>query len=140
SSCGALPAACAPTIVHPRTGTASRGGIVATLGRASVHERPHTAMSVFEHVTPAPADPILGLTEAFVKDDRPGKVNLGVGVYLDEDGRIPLLDCVRRAERSITEAAGPHGYLPIDGFAQYVSATRELVFGADSDAVADGRV
>ena len=97
-------------------------------------------MSVFEHVIPAPADPILGLTEAFVKDDRPGKVNLGVGVYLDEDGRIPLLDCVRRAERSITEAAGPHGYLPIDGFAQYVSATRELVFGADSDAVADGRV
>ncbi len=97
-------------------------------------------MSVFEHVTPAPADPILGLTDAFVKDDRPGKVNLGVGVYLDEDGRIPLLDCVRRAERSITEAGGPHGYLPIDGFAQYVSATRELVFGSDSPAVSEGRV
>src|SRR5260370_39161488 len=62
----------------------------------------------------APRDPILGVTEAFNNDPNPRKVNLGVGVYTDDAGKVPLLECVRRAERTITERATPHVYLPID--------------------------
>ncbi|MDO4715947.1 MAG: amino acid aminotransferase [Propionibacteriaceae bacterium] len=95
-------------------------------------------MSLFADVPLAPADPILGLTEAFNADPRPGKVNLGVGVYLDEDGKLPLLECVRAAEASLGEK--PWAYLPIDGLASYNSAVRDLIFGADSAVVAEGRV
>jgi aromatic-amino-acid transaminase len=88
----------------------------------------------------APRDPILGLTEAFNADRNPKKVNLGVGVYYDDDGKVPLLECVRRAERLLVEQAAPRNYLPIDGLPAYDRAVRDLVFGANSAAVREGRV
>ncbi|HET7723937.1 MAG TPA: amino acid aminotransferase [Propionibacteriaceae bacterium] len=96
-------------------------------------------MSLFSSVEQAPADPILGLTEAFVADTRPTKVNLGVGVYLDEGGKVPLLECVKVAEAALATAASPRSYLPIDGMPAYVAAVKDLVFG-DAQAVAEGRV
>lgn len=86
-------------------------------------------MSLLSSVERAPRDPILGLTEAFNADPSPDKVNLGVGVYKDEAGKIPLLECVQRADRQLTEAAKPYGYLPIDGLKSYDDAVAELVFG-----------
>jgi len=97
-------------------------------------------MSVFEHVRLAPADPILGLAEAFKADERTSKVNLGIGVYLDENGHLPLMNCVHAAENRLAAAAKPHAYLGIDGLPDYVHLVRELVFGADSPAVAQGRI
>lgn len=97
-------------------------------------------MSLFSSVAQAPADPILGLTEKFNADSRPNKVNLGVGVYLDEAGRVPLLRCVEQAERRLAERPKPRGYLPIDGLASYDTDVRELVFGAGSPALAEDRV
>lgn len=88
----------------------------------------------------APRDPILGLTEAFNTDANPGKVNLGVGVYYDDDGKVPLLECVRRAEKMLIEQASPRGYLPIDGLPAYDRAVRELVFGAESPALRENRI
>jgi aromatic-amino-acid transaminase len=95
---------------------------------------------LFAAVEMAPRDPILGVTEAFNADPRPNKVNLGVGVYCDENGKVPLLECVRRAERLITEKAAPHAYLPIDGIAAYDRAVQRLLFGAESAVAASGRV
>jgi aromatic-amino-acid transaminase len=89
-------------------------------------------MSLFSSVEMAPRDPILGLTEQFIADPNPNKVNLGVGVYYDENGKLPLLKCVAAAEQQMTEAAKPRGYLPIDGIAAYDQAVQGLVFGADS--------
>ena len=97
-------------------------------------------MSIFQTVETAPRDPILGLTEQFNADTNPGKINLGVGVYNDESGKLPLLQCVAQAERQMTDAAKAHGYLPIDGIAAYDKAVQGLVFGADHDAVTSGRV
>jgi aromatic-amino-acid transaminase len=88
----------------------------------------------------APRDPILGVTEAFNADPNPRKVNLGVGVYTDDAGKVPLLECVRRAERALNEKAAPHPYLPIDGIAAYDRAVQTLLFGADSDLVQASRV
>ncbi|MBI4900274.1 MAG: aspartate/tyrosine/aromatic aminotransferase [Actinobacteria bacterium] len=96
-------------------------------------------MSLFSSVEQAPADPILGLTEAFVADTRPTKVNLGVGVYLDAAGKVPLLECVKVAEASLAQAGRPRSYLPIDGMPAYVAALKELVFDG-SDVVSEGRV
>lgn len=97
-------------------------------------------MSILANVPTAPRDPILGLTEAFVADTRTDKVNLGVGVYLGEDGKVPLLDCVRAAEAGLAAAPAPRSYLPIDGLPAYNKAVRELVFGVDSEPVTSGRV
>jgi aromatic-amino-acid transaminase len=97
-------------------------------------------MSIFQAVETAPRDPILGLTEQFNADTNPAKVNLGVGVYNDDSGKLPLLQCVAQAERQMLEAAKAHGYLPIDGIAAYDKAVQGLVFGADSEAVTSGRV
>jgi aromatic-amino-acid transaminase len=83
----------------------------------------------------APSDPILGVTEAFVADKNPKKVNLGVGVYTDDAGKIPLLECVRKAEEQRMKNSPHRGYLPIDGLAAYDSAVRELVFGSKKDNV-----
>jgi aromatic-amino-acid transaminase len=88
----------------------------------------------------APRDPILGITEAFNADADPKKVNLGVGVYYDETGKIPLLECVRQAERRLVETAAPRGYLPIDGMPAYDQAVRQLVFGPEHPALAEKRV
>jgi aromatic-amino-acid transaminase len=87
-----------------------------------------------------PGDPILGLSEAYVADARPGKVNLGVGIYYDEQGRIPLLRAVREVEQALALEAKPRGYLPIDGMPAYNQATQKLVFGAESPLLAAGRV
>ena len=76
----------------------------------------------------APADPILGVTEAYVADQNPKKVNLGVGVYYDDNGKVPLLECVKRAEEARVKASLPKGYLPIDGIAAYDKLVQELVF------------
>lgn len=97
-------------------------------------------MSFFANVEQVPGDPILGLTEAYNTDSRPNKVNLGVGIYYDENGRIPLLRAVHKIEQQLAQEAKPRGYLPIDGLAAYGKATQELLFGADSALVASGRV
>ena len=96
--------------------------------------------SLFAAVEMAPRDPILGLNEQFNADPNPAKVNLGVGVYYDENGKLPLLKCVAAAEKQIQEASKPRGYLPIDGIAAYDKAVQGLVFGAESAAVLEGRV
>lgn len=98
------------------------------------------ARSPFSAVPLAPRDPILGVTEAFNADSRPTKVNLGVGVYYDENGKLPLLDCVRQAEDQINAAHAPRGYLPIDGLATYDQAVQRLLLGNDTRAIADRRV
>lgn len=100
---------------------------------------PLSSSALFSHVELAPKDPILGVNEAFQADPNPNKVNLGVGVYTDENGKIPLLECVRRAEQAMAEKPAPRGYLPIDGIVAYDRATQALVFGADSPLVKDGR-
>jgi aromatic-amino-acid transaminase len=97
-------------------------------------------MSLFTAVEMAPRDPILGLTEQYVADTNPKKVNLGVGVYYDDNGKLPLLDCVQKAEEKMMAAHAARGYLPIDGIAAYDAAIKTLVFGADSEPVKSGRV
>lgn len=97
-------------------------------------------MSLFSTVAMAPRDPILGLTEQFNADTRTHKVNLGVGVYFDAEGKLPVLACVREAERQMAQAPKPKGYLPIDGIAAYDTAVKDLVFGAQSAPVTEGRV
>jgi aromatic-amino-acid transaminase len=96
--------------------------------------------SPFSEVTLAPADPILGLTEAFVADKNPNKVNLGVGVYQDGKGKVPVLSVVREAERRWYEKEDSKAYLPIDGLATYRQEVQNLLFGRDSDLVKSGRV
>jgi len=87
----------------------------------------------------APRDPILGISEAHAADTNPRKVNLGVGMYYDDNGKLPLLECVRRAENEMTAKGAPRGYLPIDGIAVYDKAVQKLLFGADSEIVQSGR-
>ena len=96
--------------------------------------------SLFASVEMAPRDPILGLNEQFQADANPAKVNLGVGVYTDENGKLPLLACVKEAENLLSESPKPRGYLPIDGIPAYDQAVQALVFGADSALLRDGRV
>ncbi len=97
-------------------------------------------MSLFTAVEMAPRDPILGLNEQFAADTNPNKVNLGVGVYYDDNGKLPLLECVKKAEADMMKAPSARGYLPIDGIAAYDAAVKSLVFGADSEPVQSGRV
>lgn len=96
--------------------------------------------SIFAAVEMAPRDPILGLTESFNADGRSTKVNLGVGVYLDGSGKVPLLAAVKLAEKARLEAMPPRGYQPIDGLAAYNQNVQKLLFGADSALLAEGRV
>jgi len=96
-------------------------------------------VSFFANVELVPGDPILGLTEAYNADTRSTKVNLGVGIYYDEDGRIPVLQAVQQVERELAQQSKPRGYLPIDGLPDYTRATRALLFGADSPLVESGR-
>ena len=97
-------------------------------------------MSLLTGVIAAPPDPILGLTESYNADPRSTKVNLGVGVYQDATGKLPLLDCVRRVEADMGQHPQPRGYLPIDGLAPYKKAVAGLVLGETSQPYADGRV
>ena len=97
-------------------------------------------MSLLRTVEPAPRDPILGLNEAYAADTRPTKVNLGVGVYFDADGKLPLMRAVREAENARLAEPVAHGYLPIDGLPAYDQAVQHLLFGAESAAVSERRV
>jgi len=97
------------------------------------------AASLLATVELAPKDPILGVSEAFNADTNPKKVNLGVGVYCDDSGKVPLLECVKRAERELTDAAAPRSYLPIDGIPAYDREVRALLFGAESDVIRSSR-
>ncbi len=95
--------------------------------------------SLLTAVELAPRDPILGVNEAFQADANPKKVNLGVGVYCDDTGKLPLLESVRRAEHEITDRDSPRGYLPIDGLQSYDKAVQAMLFGAASEIVRSGR-
>ncbi len=97
-------------------------------------------MSIFTSLPLAPSDPILGVTDAWRADPRSPKVNLGVGVYYDEQGRRTLQEAVRRAEEALVAEHRPRGYIPIDGLPDYTRLTQELLFGADSPLLAAGRV
>ena len=97
-------------------------------------------MSMFSAVEMAPRDPILGLNEQFAADSNPKKVNLGVGVYYDDNGKLPLLACVQKAEQAMMAKPSARGYVPIDGIAAYDSAVQALVFGAQSPSVLAKRV
>ena len=96
--------------------------------------------SIFTAVEMAPRDPILGLNEQFNADPNPSKVNLGVGVYFNDEGKLPVLACVAEAEKQLLTAPKAKGYLPIDGIAAYDTAVQGLVFGADHPAVTGKRV
>jgi len=98
-----------------------------------------TTSSVFSAIEMAPRDPILGITEAFNADTNPAKINLGVGVYYDDNGKVPLLKCVEKAEAILIEQHAPRTYLPIEGLAAYDKAVQELVFGADSAVIQEKR-
>ena len=99
-----------------------------------------TPASLFEQIPLAPRDPILGVTEAFLADPNPRKVNLGVGVYNDDSGKLPLLECVRQVERELSAKGSARNYLPIDGIAAYDKASQQLVFGMDHELVRAGRI
>jgi aromatic-amino-acid transaminase len=96
--------------------------------------------SLFSAVELAPRDPILGLNEQFTADSKPNKVNLGVGVYFDATGKVPLLDCVKAAEELMMETPKARNYLPIDGIAAYDAAVQALVFRADHPVRKAGRI
>jgi aromatic-amino-acid transaminase len=97
-------------------------------------------MSLLSAVEMAPRDPILGLNEQFAADPNPNKVNLGVGVYFDDEGKLPLLKCVQEAQGQLLKSPKPRGYLPIDGIAAYDQAVQALAFGAETPAVKAGRI
>ena len=99
-----------------------------------------TEESLLANVKMAPRDAILGLTELYVADPNPKKVNLGVGVYYDDQGKVPLLECVRRADEALTAAGVARPYLAMDGFPDYVRQVQSLLFGPNHPAVAAGRV
>ena len=94
---------------------------------------------MFEKITAAPADPILGLGEAFKSETRSNKINLGIGVYKDAKGNTPIVKAVKEAERRLLEQENTKNYLPIDGVADFNARTKELLFGANSDIVKNNR-
>ncbi len=95
---------------------------------------------MYEHLPIYAGDPILSLHEAFLADQRPNKVSLSIGLYFDEQGRLPVLDSVRKADSKLREQERPSGYLPIEGAPEYRAAVQRLVFGAESAAVSAGRI
>ena len=95
---------------------------------------------MFKHVEPFAGDPILSLNEDFQHDPRPHKINLSIGIYFDDAGRIPVLESVRRAEALLLERGGAKPYLPIEGAANFRAAVQRLLFGAGHEAIASGRV
>ncbi len=97
-------------------------------------------MGIFAHVEPFAGDPILSLNEDFQKDPRPHKINLSIGIYFDDQGKIPVLDSVRRAEQQVVARNAAKPYLPIEGAANFRAAVQALLFGPDHEALAAGRV
>ena len=94
----------------------------------------------FASLEPRPDDPILGLVELYKNDPRDTKVNLGVGIYLDNEGRLPLMKAVGAAEQRLAQRGAPHGYIPMSGLPAYCAAIQKLVFGATNEAVLSGRI
>jgi aromatic-amino-acid transaminase len=129
--------------VHSRGAWGSASAHCTIGGILTLHPSPPmnapAAPSCLATVELAPRDPIMGVTEAFNADPNPRKVNLGVGVYVDDTGKVPLLECVRRAEREIADNPSPRSYLPIDGIPAYDREVRALLFGAEPDVVKSGR-
>jgi len=97
-------------------------------------------MSMFAHLEPYAGDPILSLNDAFQKDPRKDKVNLSIGIYFDDAGRIPVLDCVKQAEAQMLAESGPKPYLSMEGSAAMRGAVQKLLFGAGHEAVTSGRI
>ena len=95
---------------------------------------------MFEHVDAYAGDPILTLNENFQKDPRPGRINLSIGLYFDDAGRLPVMQAVREAETALLQSIGPRGYLPMTGLAEYRTQIQHLLFGADHEAVTSGRI
>ena len=95
---------------------------------------------MFRHIPPFAGDPILSLNEDFQKDPRPNKINLSIGIYFDDAGRIPVMSSVKRAEALVVAKGGPKPYLPIEGAANFRSAVQHLLFGAGHEAVTSKRV
>jgi len=95
---------------------------------------------MFQHVDAYPGDPILTLNEDFQKDPRQGKINLSIGIYFDEEGRLPVMQAVRQAESSLLATIGPKPYLPMTGLPAYREAVQHLLFGAQHEAVLSGRI
>ena len=95
---------------------------------------------MFQHVEPFGGDPILSLNEDFQKDPRPHKINLSIGIYFDDEGRIPVMASVQQAQRMLLEQNGPKPYLPIEGAANFRTEVQALLFGAGHEAVRAGRV
>jgi aromatic-amino-acid transaminase len=95
---------------------------------------------MFQHLDPYAGDPILSLNEAFQADPRPNKINLSIGIYFDDAGRIPVLDCVREAETRLLAESAAKPYLPIEGSAAMRREVQRLLFGADHPAIAAGRI
>jgi len=96
--------------------------------------------TLFQHLEPYAGDPILSLNEAFQHDPRPEKVNLSIGIYFDDAGRIPVLGCVREAEAQMLAESGPKPYLPIEGAGAARSAVQALLFGPGHEALTSGRI
>ncbi|TDQ59049.1 L-aspartate aminotransferase [Mesocricetibacter intestinalis] len=94
---------------------------------------------MFEHIHAAPADPILGLGEAFKSETRSNKINLGIGVYKDAKGNTPIMQAVKEAEGRLFKFETSKNYLAIDGVAEFNARTKALLFGADSEVVSQGR-
>ena len=99
-----------------------------------------TGPTMFSHLEPYAGDPILSLNDAFQRDPRTDKINLSIGIYFDDAGRIPVLDCVRQAEAQLLAAGGAKPYLPIEGAPAMRSAVQHLLFGANHEAIASRRV
>ena len=95
---------------------------------------------MFEHIPPFAGDPILSLNEDFQRDPRPNKINLSIGIYFDDAGRIPVMDSVRRAEAMVVAKGGPKPYLPIEGAANFRTAVQHLLLGDGHEAIVSGRV
>ena len=95
---------------------------------------------MFQHIEYYAGDPILSLVETFLADNRPEKVNLGIGIYFDEQGKLPVLQCVQTAETKRAATVQPRGYLPMEGLAPYRSAVQQLLFGTDCPALAEKRI
>ncbi len=95
---------------------------------------------MFQHIPPYPGDPILSLMESFNADPRPNKVSLSIGIYFDDDGKLPMMKAVQQAETAVLQHIGPRPYLPMEGAADYRMAVQRLVFGAGHEAVTSGRI
>jgi aromatic-amino-acid transaminase len=95
---------------------------------------------MFQHIPPYGGDPIFAIVEAFLRDPRPGKVNLSIGIYFDEQGRLPVLPSVQQAEARILAAGGAKSYLPMEGDPAARAQVQALLFGADHPAVSSGRI